>query len=595
MKFIRSILAVTTIGILSGCASMGGSEMPEKIKDPLPEQYEKRVEEWEKQELPITLINSDTNFVIEKRKEIPKRILDKKIKNLTLENADYNDLAFVLKAEGINLFIGEEISGTQNRNQGGIQVQNTNQNQVVNQLIGGNQTQSNQQNNRPVQQAMSAMPKIININDFTGTVGELLDIIESMHNVSFNHKSSNTIFVEKTSLFLSATPQDEETAKELVSSIESLGAKEVTYSLSSGFMMYRATNREFEMIEEFFKHYYKNFATIKLQVSVITVDLKRDFNRGFDWSSLQASIGNLSLLNNSTLENIVNLGSNNNNTNTTTNTNTEDEVNYGNDFGSNLSDSEMVGAINGSQFSFLAQKGDADIQAVFNLLSQYGETTASQSIFLETISGKELNLENTREVPYTSNINSNVTAIGQAGFNASGFSAQTEEEGMNVKFVPYFNFNKNTVTLAIELDLKTITGFKVLNAGNGNGTVEQPETQEQKFNSVVEIIPGSTHLVGGIIYELNSDSRNNLNFLDDFDTAGQEVSMSKNALFILLRPTVTIYSDLENITNIEQIELLNKYFRRDSIYSDNKQTVIDPLNIKVPKEEKAPKQEEIKE
>ena len=54
----------------------------------------------------------------------------------------------------------------------------------------------------------------------------------------------------------------------------------------------------------------------------------------------------------------------------------------------------MVSAINGSQFSLLAQKGDADIQAVFNLLSQYGETTASQSIFLETISGKELNLEN---------------------------------------------------------------------------------------------------------------------------------------------------------------------------------------------------------
>lgn len=591
MKFIRSILAITTMSILSGCASMGGSEMPEKIKDPLPEQYEKRVEEWEKQELPITLINSNTNFVIEKRKEIPREILDKKIKNLTLENADYNDLAFALKAEGINLFIGEEITGVQNTNQNNIQVQNTNQNNVIKQLSGGNQVNNNQQT-RTVQQASSTMPKIMNINNFTGTIGELLDIIESMHNVSFNYKHSNTVFVEKTSLFLTATPQDEDTAKELVSSIESLGARDVTYSLSSGFMMYRATNREFEMIEEFFKHYYKNFATIKLQVSVITVDLKRDFNRGFDWSSLQASIGNLSLLNNSTLENIVNLGTDNN-TNLNNNTN-DDDVNFGNDFGSNLRDLQTVGAINGDQFSFLAQKGDADIQAVFNLLSQYGETTASQSIFLETISGKELNLENTREVPFTSNINSNVTAIGQAGFNASGFSAQTEEEGMNVKFVPYFNFNKNTVTLAIELDLKTITGFKVLNAGNGNGTVEQPETQEQKFNSVVEIIPGSTHLVGGIIYELNSDSRNNLNFLDDFDTAGQEVSMSKNALFILLRPTVTIYSDLENITNIEQIELLNKYFRRDSIYSDNKQTVIDPLNIKAPKE-KSQKKEEIKE
>jgi len=73
MKFIRSILAITTMSILSGCASMGGSEMPEKIKDPLPEQYEKRVEEWEKQELPITLINSNTNFVIEKEKKFQEK------------------------------------------------------------------------------------------------------------------------------------------------------------------------------------------------------------------------------------------------------------------------------------------------------------------------------------------------------------------------------------------------------------------------------------------------------------------------------------------------------------------------------------------
>ena len=105
MKFIRSILAITTMSILSGCASMGGSEMPEKIKDPLPEQYEKRVEEWEKQELPITLINSNTNFVIEKRKEIPREILDKKIKwkETIVEGIENAPSAFIDLLNGKNI------------------------------------------------------------------------------------------------------------------------------------------------------------------------------------------------------------------------------------------------------------------------------------------------------------------------------------------------------------------------------------------------------------------------------------------------------------------------------------------------------------
>ena len=576
MKFIKNTLSLATVAILGGCAAFGGKPMPEKLEDPLPQVYEERVKEWERQELPITLINSDTNFVVEKRKKIPQRILDKKIEKLSLENASYQDLIFVLKAEGIDLFIGEEI--TEEGSQAQMQFQ---QQQIASTNANANGISESQLS--PLQQANKVTQTLspsdvgnLNVHEFTGTIGQLLDIIESTSNVSFNYKYNNTIFLEKTSLFLTATPQDEETAKELVKQIESLGAREVTYSLSSGFMMYRATNHEFEMISEFFKHYYKNFATIKLQVSVISVDLKRDFNTGFDWGGLQASLGNLSLLQNARVDNIVNgvVGA--------VVDGDEGDSQFTNEFGSNLSEAQYLTAVNSDQATFLMQKGDTDIQGVFNLLSQYGNTKTSQSIFLETISGKELNLENTREVPFTGNINQTVTGLGNAGFQANGFNSQVEEEGMNIKFVPYFNFNKNTVTLSIELDLKTITGFKQLNAGNGNGTVEQPETTQQKFNSVVEIIPGSTHLVGGIMTELESDQRNNLNFLDNAETASKDYAHSKNALFILLRPTVTIYSDLENIDNIDQIELLNKYFRKDSIYSDNKQTVVDPRNIKKP-------------
>lgn len=49
------------------------------------------------------------------------------------------------------------------------------------------------------------------------------------------------------------------------------------------------------------------------------------------------------------------------------------------------------------------------------------------------------------------------------------------------------------------------------------------------------------------MYELDKDNRENINFLDSFDTASQKTTKSNNALFILLRPTVTIYSDLDDV------------------------------------------------
>lgn len=485
MKLSKIFIAMFCASIITGCAGLGGKSMPDNIKNPLPEIYDKMVSEWKQQEPPITFIESNTGFLIQKRKQIPQEILDINLKNLSLYGETFEDLIFSLKGYGLNLYISEEAIG-------------------------------------------NISSSVLKLNTFNGNVGELFSIIEKVHNVSFNFQSDKNIILEQNSLFLSPVPQDEDAAKELVSTIESLGGKNVNYSLASGFMMYKASNTDYETIAEYLIHYYKNFATIKLQVAVITVTMSKDRNTGFDWGQLQASIGNLSL--NKAVDSI---GDAVGDVATTP-------------LGSNLKDLTALGSITSESGGALLQKGDLDVKAVFNLLSKYGKTTATQSIFLETISGKKLELVNTKEVPYTSNINSSISSTNNTT-NASGFNTASEQEGLNIKFSPYFNFTKNTVTMSLEMDLKTITGFKQLNAGNGNGTVEQPETQQQKFNSVVEIIPGSAHLVGGIMYELDKDNRENINFLDSFDTASQKTTKSNNALFILLRPTVTIYSDLDDV------------------------------------------------
>lgn len=490
MKIIKSTLAITIASILlSGCSSLGGTKMPEDIKDPFPEVYSEVVNDWEKREKPITKIKATTDFLITNINPIPKEIKDIKISNLSMyinnlsmyqkekgELATFNDFVYFLKSYNVDIFIEDELLGEK-----------------------------------------KLKDQIIELNNYNGTLGDLIKIIEKVYNVSASYEN-NTIILSAKSIYMSPIPQDNDSAKDLIKALESLGASNTSYSLSSGLVMYQASSREQENIAKYLKHFYKSFATIKLQAAIITVTLNKTFNTGFDWNSLQAAVGQLSLI---TPEETIN-----------DLTSTIAQKSFGN-----------AANITGNNIEIRHSSTEADIKAVFNLLSQYGSTQAAQSIFLETISGKELELVNIKEVPYTSSINSNISSD-TGSTNASGFATEIQEEGLNIKFSPFFNYVKNTVTLSLEMSLTSITGFKQLNAGNGNGTVEHPEIQKQKFNSVVEIQPGSAHLVGGIIYDLVKDNRENLNILDalGMETASKKYTKTKNALFIMLRPTVTIYT-----------------------------------------------------
>jgi type II secretory pathway component GspD/PulD (secretin) len=95
--------------------------------------------------------------------------------------------------------------------------------------------------------------------------------------------------------------------------------------------------------------------------------------------------------------------------------------------------------------------------------------------------------------------------------------------------------------LSLNLTLETLIGFRELSAGNQLGTIERPETQDQEFNSTVRLQAGETALVGGLIYESFSDSRTSIQGLEKYPVGSQNTTVTKNAMFILLRPTVTVY------------------------------------------------------
>ena len=88
--------------------------------------------------------------------------------------------------------------------------------------------------------------------------------------------------------------------------------------------------------------------------------------------------------------------------------------------------------------------------------------------------------------------------------------------------------------------------------------IRQPQTQTQTFNSVLKIRPGDATLVGGIQYDIVSDNRNNLSILKDYATASRNLEINRNAMFLLLRPTVSVFADFENEIKREMANELNK-------------------------------------
>jgi len=355
------------------------------------------------------------------------------------------------------------------------------------------------------------------IHNFNGNVGQLFEIIENTYNLSFNYQKGKVVTLEKDTMYVATVPQNKTVVDFIKTHLGAMGAEEVNASEVGGFVLYKASRQEHEFITEYLNNFYKNFASVKLQLAVLTVNLSTTKNTGFDWSQFSIGLGNLE-----------NFG--------------EADSSLS-DLGSNLVDTKTKLGLTGTSGSLGFKNSNLNISAVYNLLSTYGNTETTQSIFVETTSGEKLELRSGQEIPYTSGISNDIN--GNTGGVSSGSQTEKEEVGLDIAATPFYDFSKNLVTLEMTMDLRSIVGFVELNAGNGNGTIKQPQTQTQKFNSVLKIRPGEAVLVGGIQYDIVSDNRNNISLLEDYSTASKNTEISRNAMFLLLRPTVSVFADFE--------------------------------------------------
>jgi len=368
----------------------------------------------------------------------------------------------------------------------------------------------------------AVLQKTLPFTRFNGTMGGLLDALRTgMGIVSW--QEGDLVFLSDADQYTVSLPQDSEIIKAVSSSISSLGATDIVESIEGGQLIYTAAPAvQDENIRPFLQKTVQNLSTINLQVAIVSLALTDQSSQGFDWSKFAAGID--------TRPSEINAV-----------TAAESGSRVG-DFVDLTANGIAIGTTSlGTMFGVRAV---ASVAGAIDFLSTFGNTNVTQNVHLRTLSGKEVKIRSGQDIPYVKNVG----ATSDTGGNVTGSSTtETVKTGLTVGMTPRFDAASSLVTVDVSLDLTSVLEFVELNAGNQLGTLTQPRIQEQSLNDIVQMRAGQTAVIGGLQYDQEVYNGSEPTILRDVARrnsvafGSRKVNVTRTSLFIILRPTVTIY------------------------------------------------------
>lgn len=371
---------------------------------------------------------------------------------------------------------------------------------------------------------------------FNGDLGGLLDALRTGMNV-VAWQEGDIVFLSDSDKYTVVLPQNEEILASISASLTSLGATEVVTSLDGGKILYTAPpSLQDEVLAPFLQRATRNLSTITMQVAVVSLALNDNSSQGFDWARFSAMVDGRE----SAIRTAEGRGA--------------AAPTGGADTGTSASNGAAGSVINLTQNalslgttnvgSIFGMKAVASVSGAIEFLSSFGNTNVTQHVDLRTLSGKNVRIRSGQSIPYVKSVGA--VANGGGATTASS-STETVETGLTVELTPRFDADSELVTVDVDMQLSSIIEFLELSAGDQLGTLTQPRTQEQELTDIVQIRAGQTVVIGGLQYDQEQYSGNEPTFMRDimrkssasFGLRSQDVT--RNSLFIIMRPTVTIY------------------------------------------------------
>ncbi len=189
--------------------------------------------------------------------------------------------------------------------------------------------------------------------------------------------------------------------------------------------------------------------------------------------------------------------------------------------------------------------GALNVASAINFLSSFGHTNVKQNVQLKTLSGTEVSFQSGEDIPYVKNV-TNSTASNST--TTSG-STQTDkvETGLKLDMKPLYDGDSHLVTVDVKMDLNQLVRFVNLSAGNQIGNLTQPEVQKQNLKNLVQVQAGQTvvivvcNMTRKIFQETSQRCYAIKLAAQGLSTGKRKRDVTRNALFIVLRPSVTVY------------------------------------------------------
>ncbi len=351
---------------------------------------------------------------------------------------------------------------------------------------------------------------------FKGSVAELMRRMENSGDIAVWYDGS--LVVGDVRRYAVSVMQNQDIVQSIVNELKRLGAKNVVGSVGAGQIFYSASPRtNGEMLEPYLRRLQGNLSEVTLQVALVTVNMTKNAEAGFDWSALNFGYGaNVTGTKAPTPDGIVTADTALGNGVFTLNNNA---------FKGNLGDLFGTGKI-------------VSVAGAIKFLSRMGDTSVAQNVELRTLSGAPVILRSGENIPYVQNVGA--TLSGGIGGGALG-SSQTAQlgTGLTLNFDPRYDASSGIVTLDVGVKLVDLVEFVQLNAGAQLGTLTQPRTREQGINSILRLSAGQTAILGGIRRDLSSDSRTGP--FGAFAVGSRNRSREVFWLFAIVRPVVTVY------------------------------------------------------
>lgn len=378
---------------------------------------------------------------------------------------------------------------------------------------------------------------------FEGTVGELMSALRTGMGVASWYENG-LIYLSNQDKYAVTLPQNEDILKAVKTELESLGATDVLTSLNGGKVIYTAPpTTQDQIIGPFLSRMARNLSVINMQVAVASLSLTDKSEQGFDWNKFKVAFS-------SQADGIENL------------TTAEDVPSNDSDDGEEEADKPNEGGLIGKAVDLTAgglslsrnkmgsvfgTYGALSVAGAVSFLSNFGETTITQNVSLKTLSGTEVKLQSGQEIPYVKGVSNT-----SSGDNTTGSTdTETVETGLIVEMTPFYDADAELVTVSVDVSLDAVLDWVELNAGNEIGTLTQPVIQKQNMNDIVRLQAGKTVVIGGLQYD--SETSNGVEpalLRRAFEGTGKSTGkrakdVSRNALFIIIRPTLTVYETEE--------------------------------------------------